>query len=299
MPGYEFIDAHSGLAAAEYDYVTANEVDFAYIAAGEEGAPLVLCLHGFPDSAHSWDGTLPVLAAQGYRVVAPFMRGYWPSSIPEDGDYSCTALGKDVLALISVLGYENAIVIGHDWGGFAAYTAANLAPEKVSKLIVMTVPHMANPQRSWAQLKRSWYVLFFQMPWLPERAVAKNSYQFIDRLYRDWCPNWPQSEWQLAPVKRSLSAPGSLAAALGYYRHMIRGAKKSVYEVMARQTSVPSLWLIGEADGSIGPELHEGIESAFSGYFDKLSLPTVGHFMHREEPEPVHEKILAFLEQSA
>ncbi len=285
-------------APEEYARVEVNGLELAYIEArpsSSEKAPLVICLHGFPDSAHSYDGLLPVLAKAGYRVVAPFMRGYFPSAIPGDGDYSITALAGDALGLIEALGESDAIVIGHDWGGMAAYTAANIAPDKVRKLVVLAVPHMAATENSLAQLKRSWYVLFFQLPWLPEKRVPRNNFAFIDRLYRAWSPNWNEAEFNLAPVKRALAAPGGLVAALGYYRRMIRGASKSVYDVMSRITSVPTLWFAGEADGSIGPEILANTAKACSGPFELVSLPRVGHFIHREAPEEFQSKLLAFI----
>lgn len=290
-------------APKEYARVEVNGVELAYIEAGptasakavQERPPLVICLHGFPDSAHSFDELLPVLAAAGYRAVAPFMRGYFPSAIPGDGDYAITTLAGDVLALIDALGESDAILIGHDWGGMAAYTAANIAPAKVRKLVVLAVPHMAATENSFAQLKRSWYVLFFQLPWLPEKRVARHNFAFIDRLYRAWSPNWDEAEFNLAPVKRALAAPGSLVAALGYYRRMIRGASKSVYDVMSRITTVPTLWFLGEADGSIGPEVLANTADACTGPFEIVSLPRVGHFIHREAPAEFQSRLLAFI----
>ncbi|MBB3048270.1 pimeloyl-ACP methyl ester carboxylesterase [Litorivivens lipolytica] len=268
-------------------------LDMAYREAGE--GPLVICLHGFPDTAHSFDGLLPVLAKAGFRAVAPFMRGYYPTAVPADGDYAVTTLAADVLGLIQALGEDEAVLIGHDWGGFTAYAAANLAPEKVRQLVVIAVPHMGASRNSFAQLRRSWYVWTFQLPWLPERLVSKRNFHFIDRLYRSWSPNWPESEFQLAPLKAALAAPGGLRAALGYYRRMIRGASRDVYDVLSKTTSVPALWFVGEADGSIGPEVFVDTAKACSGPFELVSLPDVGHFVHREAPQVFQQKVLQFL----
>ncbi|WP_372798770.1 alpha/beta fold hydrolase [Litorivivens sp.] len=276
-----------------YKRLSVNGIELAYLEQGS--GPLVLCLHGFPDTAHSFDELLPVLAAAGYRAVAPFMRGYYPSEIPADGDYAITTLARDALALIDALGEKSAIVIGHDWGGFAAYTAANIAPEKVSKLVVIAVPHMVATANSFAQLRRSWYVWFFQLPWLPEKRVARNNFAFIDRLYRAWSPNWPVNKYDLSPLKAALAAPGGLQAALGYYRRMIRGASRDVYDVMSTITTVPALWFVGEADGSIGPEVFANTAEACSGPFELVSYPGVGHFVHREAAPEFHSKLLAFL----
>ncbi len=171
------------MSKLEYSRIEANGIDFSYLERGS--GPLLLCLHGFPDSAHSYDAVMPSLAEAGFRVVAPFMRGYAPSSAPLDGDFSVLALARDVLGLIDAFGEKDACVIGHDWGAFAAYTAANLAPERIRKLVCACVPHLHSAPLTLKQLRLSWYVLFFQLPRIPERRVARDDFALIDRLYRD------------------------------------------------------------------------------------------------------------------
>ena len=273
--------------------IHANGIDFAYFGAGT--GPLVLCLHGFPDTAHSFLQLLPALAEAGFRAVAPFMRGYYPSGLSDNDDYSQLTLGQDVLALIDALGEKDAYVIGHDWGSFAAYTAANMDPSRFKKLVLMSVPHMAAPVFSFAQLKKSWYVMFFQLPVWPQWAVARNHFAFIDRLYRAWCPHWPSEAYDLAPVKLALATPGGTTAAIAYYRAMIRSASRQQREVMARRTAVPSLVIVGEADGSVGIDQFVHIQAAFTEGCEFLSLPGVGHFPHREAPEKVIPAIVSYL----
>lgn len=274
-------------------HIEVNGQSLAYLEQGE--GPLVICLHGFPDSAYSYAGMLPVLAAAGYRAVAPFLRGYYPSALAVDNDYSIPTVAGDVLGLITALGEDKASLIGHDWGGFSAYTAANIAPQCIDKLVVMAVPHMHKSNFSLAQLRKSWYVMLFQLPWLPERLVRRNNFEFIDQLYRDWCPNWDEAAFALEPVKQALSAPGGLTAALAYYRAMIRGSTAHNREIMGRQTSVPALWIVGEADGSVGLDQFAGIETAFTGPFELLIVDRAGHFVHREAADLVHNKLLEFL----
>lgn len=256
--------------------------------------PLVLCLHGFPDTAHSFDALLPELAAAGFTAVAPFLRGYAPSSLATDDDYSMSAVAGDIFALMDAFGAEDAALIGHDWGGFAAYTAANWRPERVRRVAVLAVPHLAAPRMSWAQLRRSWYVWLFQLPWLPERLVARDDFRFIDRLYRQWSPSWPPGEYDLRPVKDALAAPGGLRAALAYYRAMIRGSSAALRRLMSQPTSVPSLWLVGSEDGSVGVEQFADMERAFTGPFRKHVIPA-GHFLHREQPALCQRLLLEFL----
>jgi pimeloyl-ACP methyl ester carboxylesterase len=273
-----------------------NGIDYAWLEQGE--GPLVLLLHGFPDTAHGYEPLMQQLAAVGYRAVAPFMRGYHPTGLAADGDYSMVALAGDVLALLDYFSDEPAFVIGHDWGAFAAGAAANMQPARFRKLVYMCVPHLHRPRFSWAQLKKSWYVLFFQLPGIPERQVARNHYAFIDRLYRSWSPNWEFSAADTAAVKLALSEPGSLAAALGYYRAMIRGAGAGQREILSRQTTVPSMLVYGELDGCIGSDQFRSIDNCFTGGLTIHAMPGVGHFPQREASAELAKKVLAFFAES-
>jgi pimeloyl-ACP methyl ester carboxylesterase len=277
--------------------IKANGIQFAYMEMGE--GPLVLFLHGFPDTAYSFLPLMNIVADAGYRVVAPFMRGYFPTSRSEEGDYSVLGLAKDVLAIIDALamGDEKAIVIGHDWGAFAAYTAANLEPEKIRVLVQMSVPHMHVSNFSWSQIRRSWYVWFFQLPKLPELRLPKNDFEFIDKLYSAWSPNWSYSAADIAEVKKSLAAEGGVKAALTYYRAMVRGMTLQQMRLMQKQTSVPTLLIAGEADGSVGIEQFQNMSAAYTDFFRFISYPRVGHFPHCENTAELATDILEFIKQ--
>src|SRR5690606_9929938 len=202
--------------------VTANGLDFGYLEAGPADGPLALLLHGFPDSAHTWRHRMPELAAAGYRAVAPFMRGYAPTSVPEDGAYQAGALAADAVALHDALGGgPDAVVIGHDWGAFAAYGAANAAPERWRRVVAMSVPPPAVVTASffdYEQLKRSFYIFLFQTP-LAEAALNRG---FVEGLWRDWSPDDGRDRSQAVDrVMECLATPDNIAAALGYYRAML------------------------------------------------------------------------------
>ena len=205
--------------------VTANGTEFAYIDAGPEDGPLALCLHGFPDTAHSWRYLLPRLAAVGFHAVAPFQRGYAPTPVPDDGRFDTGTLALDACGLHDALGGgEDSVIIGHDWGAFAAYGAAVLQPERWRRVVTSAVApqgSMAEGFFTYDQLRRSWYVFFFQTP-LAEYAVGLDDYAFIDRLWSDWSPGFDGS-WDAARVKESLAEPASLTAAIDYYRAMFAG----------------------------------------------------------------------------
>jgi len=169
--------------------VRASNLNFTVLEMGE--GPLALCLHGFPDTAHSFRHQMPALAAAGFHAVAPFMRGYAPSEPAPDGRYDSAALSEDALALIDALGYKDAIIFGHDWGAVAAYGAAAAAPDRVSKLVTAAVPYGTKFFEAlvinYAQQRRSWYMFFFQTA-IAEAAVAFNDFAFLDKLWADWSP---------------------------------------------------------------------------------------------------------------
>jgi pimeloyl-ACP methyl ester carboxylesterase len=192
-------------------FVAANGVRFAYFEQGS--GPLVLLLHGFPDTPHTWDRAMGEVAAAGYRAVAPFMRGYHPTEIPSDGKYDSDTLGRDALALVEALGASRAIVVGHDWGAVAAYSAAALGPEQVQLLVTMAIPHPGGVRATPAMLWKVRHFFALRRPGAPAKIRAGN-FAHLDELWRRWSPAWrdiPASE--TAPVKESLAHPGSLEAA--------------------------------------------------------------------------------------
>ncbi len=283
--------------------VHANGLDFATLQAGPEDAPLALCLHGFPDHARTWRLLLPALAEAGYRAVAPYMRGYAPTAIPADGRYQTAVLSQDVGALISALGAESAVVIGHDWGAIAAHGAAILAPQQVRKLVTMSVPHRNAGlalATQYAQQKRSWYMFFFQS-FLADAAVAANDFAFIDELWRDWSPNYRLEAEEREALMRTFRTEGVLGAALGYYRAMFDPSRQdpslavAQAQVLVADIPVETLYLHGAQDGCMGIDTVDGLEAAFPKGLEKVILEKAGHFLHLEQPDPVHRAILEFL----
>jgi pimeloyl-ACP methyl ester carboxylesterase len=278
---------------------------FASLEAGE--GPLVLCLHGFPDHARSFRYQLPALAAAGFHAVAPYMRGYAPTDVPPDGPYHSVALAQDAVALIEALGYNRAAIFGHDWGALAAYGAAILAPQKITRLITAAVPHgMAVPTAllsNYDQQRRSWYMFFFQHPFA-EGALTFNDFAFIERLWQDWSPGWAYVPGEMAALKETFRSPGVTAAALAYYRETLNPGRLTGEVVALQQRlssspiSVPALIFHGERDGCIGVDLLEGMEALFPHGLQKIVVPNAGHFVHQEQPEIVNQRLLAFLRPS-
>jgi pimeloyl-ACP methyl ester carboxylesterase len=267
-------------------FVDANGLKFAYL---EEGTgPLVLMLHGFPDTAHTWDDLRSRIAAKGYRAVSPFMRGYHPTAIP-DRDADQETLARDALALVDALGAREAIVVGHDWGASAAYGAAALGPERVKKLFVLAIPHPATLKPT---LKKLWGVRHFavyKLPGAPER-FARNDFAALPEICRRWSPNWRPDPSEFAPVRASFSNRASLNAAFGYYRKLSPIPSAS----LKARITVPTVVFAGLDDPVAEPADYRGAARMFAGDYIVEEVAG-GHFMHREHPDAFAERLLAHL----
>ncbi len=284
-------------------YIRANGLEFAYLepAASPADGPLVLCLHGFPDTAYTLAPLLRALAAAGFRAVAPFQRGYPPGELPDDRDYSAAALGRDVIALIEHFGVDRASVVGHDWGAVAAYAAAALRPDRISRIVAASVPHprrfLLRPSR--AQIKASHYMFKFQLPGWGERRIPKDDFAWLVALVKSWSPGWtePPAEY-LNPVKAAFSDPSRLKAALGYYRAIpkLLFAKES-WQFLLKPIQVPARVIHGADDGCILPRSFLGAEHLFAAEHDRVELPNAGHFVHIEAPEAFSASVLEFLKR--
>lgn len=275
-------------------YVTANRMRFAFLEEGK--GELILLLHGFPDTPHTWSQVQPRLAAAGHRVVAPFMRGYPPSEISATGDYSAIELANDVLALISELGEERAVVVGHDWGALAAYAAANLAPQRLRKLVVLSIPHPASLGP--VSLLSSWHFVTFQLQRRAAARLRQNDFAGLREIYRRWSPTWEVPEEELAPVKASLAAAGGLEGALGYYASFRRDAlslRGNARRLLRSPVRVPTLAFFGAEDGALDSSGLATQHCHFLNGYQQAVFAGVGHFVHREAPGPFLERLLPFV----
>lgn len=283
--------------------VSIDGLDVAALSIGS--GPLAICLHGFPDSAHTWRHLMPRLADAGYRAVAPWMRGYAPTSVPVDGVYQTARLGLDAIALHDALGGDDrAVVIGHDWGAPAAYAAAILAPERWSRVVGMSVPPWGAIGRAFVgnleQLHRSWYMFFFQHP-LSEFVVGANDHAFIERLWRHWSPALDAPD-DVARAKACLADAAHLGAALGYYRaalgtsHRDPALDQAQQHVSADSPGQPVLYLHGADDGCIGVEVARDAAAHAPANARVEIVEGAGHFLHLERPDAVADSVLAFLD---
>lgn len=224
-----------------------------------EGPPVVL-VHGFPDTARTWDRVGPHLASRGFRAVAPFTRGIAPSPVPPDGDYGSDRLGRDVLELIEALGAGPAVVVGHDFGASAVYSAAGLGPERLRGLVAVAIPHPATIRPTLGKL---WGVRHFLTHRLPGAAkrFARDDFAQIRVLYERWSPGFPWPDDELEAARNAYAAPGSLDAALAYYRAL----SPSLPAGQRARLAVPSLIVGGLTDGVATTSDFEASRTRFTG----------------------------------
>jgi pimeloyl-ACP methyl ester carboxylesterase len=287
--------------------VEANGIEFAFLEAGD--GPLALCIHGFPDSAHTWRHLLPELARAGFKGVAPFMRGYAPTTIPRDGDYRTGALVADANALHDALGGdERAVIVGSDWGAEAAYGAAELAPERWCRLVTIGVPPAALDERLFSdprQRQRFSYISLMKTP-RAEQVIAADHMAFLDRLWAEWSPGYDATE-DLRLAKRCLRDPHHLSAAIGYYRADEPGLHDTgpddpwhaEHAALMRVAPQPTLYLHGDRDGCIDPALIADAERHLSPPSRLHIVDGAGHFPQVERPANVNRLILAWIAAAA
>ena len=282
--------------------VDANGLSMHALVAGPTDGPLVVLLHGFPELALSWRRQLPALAAAGYRAVAPDQRGYGETDLR--GPYDTGTLVRDVVELVHALGRERATVVGHDWGGAIAWTAARDHPEAVERLVALNCPPpevLARAlRRSVRQLRRSWYMAFFQLPWLPERRMTRDGASVVARALVGGSHN--RSAWSRDDVeayRAAFSRPGRAKAAIDWYRAAFRRSVVPRRRSVRPRISTPTLVIWGTEDRFLGADLVE--RAKLSSVFAPGNEPVVvlieeaGHFVQNEAAERVNEELLRWL----
>lgn len=277
---------------------------------GASDAPIALCLHGFPDTAHGWRRLAPRLVAAGWQVVAPFLRGYAPSSIPADGSYHISALMDDALRVRDAAGgTDHDVVIGHDWGALVANGLVALPDSPFRRAVIMSVPPPPAfyPRAGKAGglqvirqipvqlLLRSWYIGYFQLPLLPERSAS----WMVPLLWRRWSPGYDAAE-DLRHVQAAIGTPQRWRAALGPYRATVRPTRPPArYAALnrhwQRRPQLPSLYLHGRDDGCVSPAFAAFVRPVLPAGSGVTVLDRAGHFLQHEQPDAVAELVLDFL----
>lgn len=265
--------------------------------------PLVILIHGFPDTRDTFAAQLPALAEAGFRAVAVSTRGYEPSSQPEDGDYHAHALASDVIAWIDALGEKSAHLVGHDWGATIAFAACALAPDRIASLSVLAVPHPARFAESYladpAQQARSGYILGFMSP-DAEAMITADDCAYLEELWCAWSPGWMFSVEHIGAMTRAMKMPGVPTAALSYYRQAldtVSDAGQASQALIAGPFIVPTLGLTGDKDGCISADVFEASmrDADFPGSLKVERIMGAGHFLHREVPDLVNDRLICWM----
>jgi pimeloyl-ACP methyl ester carboxylesterase len=274
--------------------VVANGVRLHYVSQGE--GPLMLMLHGFPEFWYSWRHQMAEFA-QDYRVVALDLRGYNDSDKPQDIDaYHIDILVEDIAGAIGGLGCDRCILVGHDWGGAIAWHFAYTYAQMLEKLIVMNLPHPAKMAGFWRhpqQLLRSWYIFFFQLPFLPEWLLSAHNFEAIGKAFRDTAVDQRAfSDAEVATYRNAAAKPGALKSMLAYYRCIFRWLWKPQ---SWGKLDVPTLMIWGEEDTALGKELTYGTEEYVRDFRIRY-IPNCSHWVQQEKPEIVNQYMREFLD---
>lgn len=277
-------------------YIRGDGVDLHVVTAGS-GTPVIL-LHGFPENWRSWRRQIPGLVSAGFSVLAPDMRGYNLSGRPAEQDaYKLDCLVADVAALVNATGCRRAHIVGHDWGGIIAWAFAERHPELTDKLVIMNAPHMKiflERVKHPRQMLKSWYMLFFQLPHLPELALSANNFRTIRKMFRSGPARKDAfSNRDVEEYVKALSQPGALTAALNYYRANLTLADTRRFAHPA-PINAETLVIWGELDPALGIELLDGLREMMPGVHI-YRIPDSSHWVQNEAPAEVNRVLSGFL----
>lgn len=280
--------------------IQANGLTFTIDEAGT-GDNVALFLHGFPESRFSWRFQLPLLAALGWRAVAPDLRGYGDSSRPKaTSAYRVENLTDDVAAIFDAVGARRRLLVAHDWGAIVAWVFAMRKLRDLDGLVIMNVPHPAVftkeiRRKGSKQGAKSWYVAFFQIPWLPERALTARRAEGVARAFRDMAVDKSRFPDEVLEVYRQNALkPGAMTAMINWYRANFASGLKPWSNPDQPPIETPTLMVWGEEDGALDIALTEGY-GPYVRDFTLHRLPGVSHWVQQEAPEAVNDRLEAWL----
>ena len=262
----------------------------------EDGEPVIL-LHGFPEFWYSWRFQITALAEAGYRVIAPDQRGY--NLTEKKGPYKVENLVRDIANLQDALGIARSHIVGHDWGGVVAWAFAGFEPGRTATLVSMNAPHPGaytlTCRKHFKQVKMSWYIFFFQLPWLPERMISKDNFKNLDAMFRG-IPKDLMTRDDIALYKEALGQPGALTAAINWYRAMGRRLLRSFGRPPRVNIKAPTLVIWGERDIALCKENNDPLPK-FVPDLRVEYLPKATHWVQMDHPDEVNRLMLGFLQE--
>lgn len=262
---------------------------FVYVDSGE--GPLLVLLHGFPDTPHSWDGIRRRLNDEGFRTVVPYLRGYRPQTVVPGRPYDAASTAADATRLLDAIGEERAVLVGHDWGASIVYAAAHLHPDRARAVVAIAIPPARVLRPTPGLLFRTRHFLALRTPWA-EWTVRRRDFGYLDTLYTRWAPNWsgPARAASLAAVKACFRDPIALSGALAYYRAWSPRASRAV----GGRIPVPGL-VVGGTRDVIDVADFRAAPSCFDARCEVLVVDGAGHWPHREAEDRFMDRLLPFL----
>ncbi len=270
----------AGLSQHNIKQEKINGLDYYYIEKGK-GDPIIL-LHGFPDMANTWDETIEALS-KNHRVIAPFLRGYYPTGMPENMDFSVKTIAGDIVELANALSIEQFTIAGQDWGASISFAVTNLVPDRINKVVSIAIPHPTCLKPTPALLYAARHFLLFGTRDYGLRYTRKNDFEYIDRLYQRWSPDYTDYKTSSNAIKETFKYPGRLEATLAYYwsfgDDQNDPEKIKFYEILPK---VPVLFMVGEHDEIATKEIMNAMESGMPKGSKAIVFKNAGHFLHRE-----------------
>lgn len=289
-------------------YIRVNDVMLHVVMAGPEDGEPIFLLHGFPEFWYGWREQIDYLASKGYRVIAPDQRGYNLSDKPKHvKDYHISTLASDIDQLAQTLGYEQINLVGHDWGAAVAWWMATIFPERLKKLVILNVPYPSILRDQWMngnwdQILKSWYVLFFQVPFIPEAVASLMDYEGPANILRSTSRKGSFTEEDIARYKRAWAQPGALSGMVNWYRALVRESADRVPEAISGEKrasklpriTVPTLILWGEKDVALTKELAQlSLDLCENGQL--IYFPKATHWLQHDEADAVNAHIESFV----
>lgn len=291
---------------ADHKFLQIQGAEYCYLEAGE--GPLVLLIHGYPDNAYSWEHQIRFLAQNGYRVIAPFTRGYAPTRTVENGFFDRATLALDMATLIEQLNDgKPAFLVGQDWGAAISYGVMGAFPQSVTRAMVLAIPHpvevMRTLKKSPRHCLRSFHWFLFQLPWLPERLIRWSRGQFLNFLWHLWSPDFNDQK-HVDHVIDAMLQGHSVEDTLAYYRAAIQKKYRdpeleSVFDRLNDQIVVPTRVLCGQQDMRKELLPRAADQFADSAEYQWELIDQAGHFLHREQPDIVNREILDWISKAS
>lgn len=279
-----------------HQLIATNNVTLHVAQVGPESGPLMILLHGFPEFWYGWRYQMPFLARSGYRLWVPDQRGYNLSQKPKGiAAYNLDELAADIVGLIDAAGQDQAILVGHDWGAAVAWWVANKYPQRLSRLGILNVPHHAvmrrHLRRNLAQMRKSWYIFFFQIPWLPEMLARADNWRAAVLALRGSGLSGTFSAEDVACYRRAWSQPGATTGMLNWYRALFR---TSPQRLASPRITVPTLIIWGARDAFLGREMAPpSVELCDDGRLEIIE--EASHWVQHDEPDRVNALLLDFV----